>query len=204
MQAVRVSVYAPDPLTAVGLSGVLDAHPEVEVQQGLQSGEVDVRVIATHALTADLLTVLRRAASNGRVPVVLIVDKLEEAELLAAIECRVVAVLHRASATADRLLHSIHAAAAGGGVLPPAMLGELLERLQRELLAPKGLNAAGLSSREVDVLRLMSDGLDTTEIAGKLCYSERTVKNVISAMTQRLNLKNRPHAVAYAMRAGMI
>jgi len=49
-----------------------------------------------------------------------------------------------------------------------------------------------------------ADGFDTNEIAGKLCYSERTVKNVIYGVTHRLKLRNRSHAVAYALRAGMI
>jgi DNA-binding CsgD family transcriptional regulator len=79
-----------------------------------------------------------------------------------------------------------------------------VERLQREVLAPRGLNSAGLSPREVDVLRLMAEGLDTVEIAVELCYSERTVKNIIYGVTTRLNLRNRSHAVAYAMRAGML
>ncbi|GAA2793339.1 helix-turn-helix transcriptional regulator [Crossiella cryophila] len=207
MEAIRVAVYAPDPLTAAGLSSTLRTRPEMAVEEGLQSPRSDARVVVADTLTPELLSVLRRAAANGGVPVVLVVNQLDESELLAAVECRVVAVLPRAAATGDRLVHSIRAAAAGGGVLPPAMLGELLkhvERLQRELLAPKSMNAAGLSPREVDVLRLMADGWDTAEIATQLCYSERTVKNVISGVTQRLNLKNRPHAVAYALRAGMI
>jgi DNA-binding CsgD family transcriptional regulator len=66
------------------------------------------------------------------------------------------------------------------------------------------LTASGLSPREVDVLRLMADGLDTNEIAKNLSYSERTVKNIIYTITSRLRLRNRPHAVAYAMRAGII
>lgn len=207
MEAMRVAVYAPDPLTAAGLTGTLRACADMVVEEGLQSPRADVRVVVADALTSELLSLLRRAANNGGVPVVLVVNQLEESELLAAVECRVVAVLPRAAATGDRLVHGVRAAAAGGGVLPPVMLGELLkhvERLQRELLAPKGMNAAGLSPREVDVLRLMADGWDTAEIATRLCYSERTVKNVISGVTQRLKLKNRPHAVAYAMRAGMI
>ena len=61
-----------------------------------------------------------------------------------------------------------------------------------------------LTPREIDVLRLMADGLDTNEIAGELCYSERTVKNVIYGVTHRLKLRNRSHAVAYALRTGMI
>ncbi|MFI6099898.1 response regulator transcription factor [Lentzea sp. NPDC051213] len=200
-------MFSADPLTARGLSSALGTFPEVEIIEGLHQSRVDVRVVAADALTPDVLAVLRRAAANGQVPVVLVVGPLVESELLAAIECRVVAVLPRAMATPDRLMHSVRAAATGGGVLPPAMLGELLqhvERLQRELLSPKGMNATGLSTREVEVLRLMADGLDTVEIAGKLCYSARTVKGVVSGLTQRLNLRNRPHAVAYALRAGMI
>ena len=64
--------------------------------------------------------------------------------------------------------------------------------------------ATSLNLREVEVLRLVSEGFETAEIAGQLCYSERTVKNVIYAITNRLNLRNRQHAVAYALRAGVI
>jgi DNA-binding NarL/FixJ family response regulator len=66
------------------------------------------------------------------------------------------------------------------------------------------LNASGLSSREIDVLHLMADGFDTAEIALELSCSERTVKNVVAGVTERLNLRNRAHAVAYAPRTGII
>jgi DNA-binding NarL/FixJ family response regulator len=56
----------------------------------------------------------------------------------------------------------------------------------------------------VEVLRLLADGLDTSEIAHKLAYSERTVKNVVHDVTTRLQLRNRSHAVAYALREGLI
>ena len=54
------------------------------------------------------------------------------------------------------------------------------------------------------MLRLVADGLDTSEIASRMCYSERTVKNVLHDLTTRLQLKNRTHAVAYAVREGLI
>lgn len=54
------------------------------------------------------------------------------------------------------------------------------------------------------MLRLTADGFDTGEIAGRLCYSERTVKNVIYGVTHRLKPHNRSHAMAYALRTGMI
>jgi len=54
------------------------------------------------------------------------------------------------------------------------------------------------------VLRLIADGCDTSEIANRLAYSERTVKNVLHDVTTRLQLRNRSHAVAYALRQGLI
>lgn len=72
------------------------------------------------------------------------------------------------------------------------------------MLGPRGLTASGLETREVDVLRLIAEGLDTAEIADRMKYSERTVKNILYAMMTRLNLRNRSHAVAYAMRSGII
>ncbi len=76
--------------------------------------------------------------------------------------------------------------------------------MQRHVLAPRGLNFAGLTEREVAVLRLLAEGLDTAEVARHLSYSERTVKSVVQDVTRRHNLRNRTHAVAYAMRQGLI
>ena len=61
-----------------------------------------------------------------------------------------------------------------------------------------------LTSRERDVLELIADGLSTREVATTLCYSERTIKNALQDLTVRLNLHNRTHAVAYALRMGWI
>ena len=63
---------------------------------------------------------------------------------------------------------------------------------------------SGLTEREIEVLRLVAEGLDTAEIADKLAYSERTIKNVIHDITSRLCLRNRTHAVAWAVREGLI
>ena len=76
--------------------------------------------------------------------------------------------------------------------------------LQRGFLGPRGLTFNGLAAREVEVLRLVADGCDTSEIARRLAYSERTVKNVLHDVTTRLQLRNRSHAVAYAVREGLI
>jgi DNA-binding NarL/FixJ family response regulator len=116
-------------------------------------------------------------------------------------------LVRREDASADKLVCTIRRVASGDGEVPADMLGRLLEqvgRLQRQVLAPRGLTFAGLTPREKEVLQLVADGLDTSEIALRMCYSERTVKNVLHNLTTRLQLRNRTHAVAYAVREGLI
>ncbi|MEU4219785.1 response regulator transcription factor [Actinoplanes sp. NPDC026623] len=207
MEQVRVALQASDPLIQAGLASYLQARPELTLLRGADRAQARVLVVSAERLSADVVAMLRRYAAESGAPVVLITNEITETELLTAVECRVVAILPRHAVTADRLAHSVLAAAAGGGVMPPNLVGELLkhiERLQRDVLTPHGLNTSGLTPREIDVLRLMADGLDTSEIAGELSYSERTVKNVIYGVTHRLKLRNRSHAVAYALRSGMI
>ena len=63
---------------------------------------------------------------------------------------------------------------------------------------------SALGHRELMALRLLADGCDTREIARQLCYSERTVKSIIGTVTERLGVRNRTHAVAHAIRHGLI
>jgi len=164
-------------------------------------------VAAIDELNAPTLTMLRRWADTAGRPVVLLVRELSETDLLHVIERKVVAVVPRTAAPDERVVQAVLTAANGGGLLPPRLLGSLLrhfEKLHREVLAPRGLSSSGITPREADVLRLMAEGLDTAEIAEKLCYSQRTVKNVLHGLTNRLHLRNRAHAVAHALRADVI
>jgi DNA-binding NarL/FixJ family response regulator len=139
--------------------------------------------------------------------VVTILTKIDDAGLLAAVEAGTCAIIRRGDARTDVLVRSIRAADAGDGAIPPDLLGRLLDHvshLQATVLTPRGLSFSGLTTREVDVLRLIADGFDTTEVASRLSYSERTVKNVVADVTRRHGLRNRTHAVAYALRQGLI
>lgn len=204
---IRALVRAPDPLTHKAVSSHLDATPHIEVVPDEHGASADVAVVVAEKMTVEMASSLRRMKQTVGVPVVLIACELDRADLLTVVECNVVAVLLRRAATSERIVETVRTAASGGGVLPSNMLGELLrqvERVQREVLSPHGLHLSGLTPREIDVLRLMSEGLNTAEIAEKLCFSERAVKRVVFEVTRRLNLRNRPHAVAYALRSGVI
>ncbi|WP_213453736.1 helix-turn-helix transcriptional regulator [Rhizomonospora bruguierae] len=207
MEQVRVALWATDSLSQAGLANYLQSRPEIALLRPADRAQAQVLVISVERLSADVVTMLRRSAVDIGAPVVLVTSEIDESKLLTTIGCQVVAVLPRPTVTAEQLVRSVLTAAAGGGVMPPNLIGELLkqiERLQRTVLNPNGRDASGLTTREIDVLRLLADGLGTHEIADELCYSERTVKNVIYGITHRLKLRNRSHAVAYALRAGMI
>jgi DNA-binding NarL/FixJ family response regulator len=206
MQEIRVVVQTSDPITSAGLTSYLHSRRGLTVVQTADQLP-DVVVVMTDRLNFEATDRLRRLAAEFDKPTVLLTGELNEASLLTAVEHHVVAILPRNSATSEQLVDSVQAAAIGNGVMPRDVLGQLLRRLeslQREVLAPNGLNASGLQPREVDILRLMAEGWDTEEIAKELKYSVRTVKNVIYNLTARLRLRNRAHAVAYAMRSGAI
>ncbi|MGO4757572.1 LuxR C-terminal-related transcriptional regulator, partial [Streptomyces sp. 2MCAF27] len=151
--------------------------------------------------------VLRQIQRTSTARGVLVITRIDEQQLVDAAECGFVGIVRRAETTPERLVQVISSVAQGEGHVPPDLLGSLLEqvgKLQGQVLAPRGLNFTGLAAREIEVLRLVAEGYDTADIAMKLSYSERTIKNVLHAVMTRLNLRNRSHAVAYALRQGLI
>jgi len=204
---IPVFLYATDPVCQAGVASQLRLRPSILVVDEEQVDDALVAVVVTDEIDDAALRAVRAIQRNGVPRVVVIAAQLDEVGLVAAIEAGVCAFLRRGEATPECLEHAVLAAANGDGSVPPDLLGRLLNqvgRLQRQVLAPRGLSFSGLAARELDVLRLVADGLDTAEIAKRLAYSERTVKNVIHDVTTRLQLRNRSHAVAYAVRQGLI
>jgi DNA-binding NarL/FixJ family response regulator len=201
--SVRVCVVASDPLVRAGLVSELRDRRGIHLLDGRASrAEVVVAVLDTSGTVPELI-----GEVSAGTRLVVVADQLRPAELLAAVERGLVVLVPRQEATAARLVRAITDARRGRGDLPAEELGELLRRvtqLQREVLAPRGLTLSGLSLREADVLRLLADGMDTAEIAERLSYSERTVKNILHGALTRLGLRNRTHAVAHALRHGLI
>lgn len=206
-ERIAVYVYAHDPISQAGLASQLRARPEIQIVDH----DVDlatVAVVVVDEVDEETTRVVRAIQRNDGIPrVVLVVTRLDDAGMLAGVEAGACGLLRRSEALAERLVEAIQSAATGDGSVPADLLGRLLEhvgRLQRQVLTPRGLTMSGLSEREIEVLKLVADGFDTAEIAGSLAYSERTIKNIIHDVTARLNLRNRSHAVAYAVRQGLI
>ncbi len=205
---IPVTVHAPDPISRAGVVSQLRQYPVVELveEPGDRPASV-VLMLITETLDETVLSRLRELVRSGGMRAVLVVSLVREAELLNIIECGVGVVVWRHEATAQRLFQAVLAASRGDGDLPSDLLGRLINQvrtLQQSAVNHVGAPPSGLVPREVEVLRLVAEGMDTGEIAGKLSYSERTIKSVLHNLTTRLHLRNRAHAVAYAMRAGYI
>lgn len=203
----NVLVRATDPILQNGVCMTLRTRPEVWLADEHSDPANTVALVAADGFDDRTVQLLRSVQARGFTKVVLVAGEVAEAEVLTAVEAGVCAVTRRADATPDALVRLVKAAAAGEGALPPDLLGRLLSqvsRLQRHVLEPRGLQLAGITTRESEVLRLVASGLSTQEIADKLCYSPRTVKSILHDVTNRFHLKNRAHAVAYALREGLI
>ncbi|MEV0425879.1 response regulator transcription factor [Micromonospora sp. NPDC050495] len=207
MRRLPIHLYSTDVISRAGVVSQLRPRPEVLLLDESEADQAAVAVIVSDNIDEPTLRTLRALRSRSRSALVLVVTQADDAGLVAAVEHGVAGIVRRSEASADRLVAVIRSAAAGEGAVPPDLLGRLLQQvgaLQREVLGPRGLTFSGLAEREVEVLRLVADGFDTAEIASRLSYSQRTIKNILHDVTNRLHLRNRCHAVAYALRNGLI
>lgn len=203
----RIATYvgAGDPISRAGLAAQLRGQPELVVVEDVDLALV--AVVVTDTVDDDASRSIRAFLRSGVLHVLVIATALDDRGVLNAVEAGACAIMRRVDAAPEKLTSVLMAAMEGHGTLPPDLLGSLLTqvgRLQRNVTNGRGLSSSGFTEREVEVLRLVADGFDTAEIAQKLSYSERTVKNVIHDVTSRFNLRNRCHAVAHALRTGVI
>jgi DNA-binding NarL/FixJ family response regulator len=204
-QRIGVRIHSDDPVVRDGVVSMLRQQPEVTLREdGDQPGDA-VLVLCVDSVDEAALEVMRKLWRTGPVQTVLLVGQIREAELFDALECGVAAVVRRREVSPERVVRAIQTAHRGGGDLPPDLLGGLLSHVGRARRSGSGeAMLSGFSNREIDVIKLVAEGLETREIAAKLCYSERTVKSVLQGIMLRLNLRNRAHAVAYAAREGYL
>lgn len=209
MGAAGVLVLSTDELARAGAISCLAGHPEIQVHDRPDEHRPEVVVVIEERITAAMLTDLstRRAATHsGRPYGILVTADLPRRYVLRSIECGVFAVLSlRDRRVGEQLIQAVLAAGDGNGYLPPHHQGALLDQVRRlrdQVLEPNGVTISGLTERERDVIAMIADGYSTAEIAHRLTYSERTIKNTLQNLVARHGLRNRVHAVAHAIRSG--
>lgn len=202
---IPIAIHTADPISRVGIATQLRSHPSLWLLDDGESAEARVSLVIADEVDDEAIQLVRALALHAAT--VVIARDIDDTALTRIVEAGARGILRRSEAVPERLVAALLAAANGEGAVPPDLLGRLLAHvgtLQREVLAPRGLGMLRLTERETTVMRLVADGLDTGEIAARLAYSERTVKNIIHDVVARHQLRNRTHAVAFAIRQGWI
>jgi DNA-binding NarL/FixJ family response regulator len=208
---LKVFVCDPHSIYRRGLAASLEMLDDVEAVAHVGSVrdawehtalfDADIVLVET-AMDGGREFVASAAESTGARVVVCTSDCTEE-DVLAAIQSGAVGFLRKDTLTPESLGAAVRAAASGTGVVATDLLAGLLNSLSADGLDSRPAHAR-LSDREVNVLALIAAGHPTREVAERLCYSERTVKNVLHDVVTKLNARSRSQAVAFAVREGLI
>ncbi|MEH1098257.1 response regulator transcription factor [Micromonospora sp. CPCC 205561] len=196
-ERTRVQVIAADPAVRVGVDDMARACPELTVVVD----RPDVVLMVTDGVGDAVLLLLRSLSRAGR-RVLLVAETLRESDVVEAVEAGAGGLLRRSEVCPDRLGPAVRATADGSFTVPSGLLGDPLTRVADR--APEGPAARQLTKRERAVLLMLADGYETQEIARSLAYSVRTVTGIVHTITHRWQVRNRAHAVACALREGLI
>jgi two-component system response regulator DegU len=105
----------------------------------------------------------------------------------------------------DEIAGAVRMAANGDTALSPQLAGAMLHELRRlEAPATTTEDERVITKREEEVLQLIADGCSTPEVASRLFISQKTVKNHLASIYQKLDARDRTQAVVQAVRMGII
>ncbi len=169
--------------------------------------QADVLVLGTEALDGELLGLVREVVSLFPTLRVLVLGRAEGDEQV--VDCLLAGAggfLHRDQSLVE-VAAAIEVVARGERVCPPQVMRLLfarLSRLGRERKRRDRLEVLELSAREMEILRLIADGLTNQEIASRLYLSVHTVKNHVHRILEVLGVHSRWAAVNHAFAKGWL
>ncbi len=200
---LRAHVSAGD---AAARAGMLTLLGESGIAVAAEPGGSDTVVIATAATVDEAMRAWPAECLAGDYRLLLVAGTFSVPGVLRAVRAGVHAMLRSTHATSSQLAAAVRAAHRGDGRLPQDMLIRLLASAPAPAppARPAVIPPAVLTARQTTVLALIADGHDNAAIARELSCSEHTVKNIVYDLTARLQVRNRAHAVARGVRAGLI
>jgi DNA-binding NarL/FixJ family response regulator len=214
--SIRVLICDDQALVRGGFRAILEAQADIEVVGEAENGaeavalaerrRPDVILMDIRMPVLDGVEATRRLLADGSPARILVLTTFDLDEYVhAAIRAGASGFLLK-DVTPAKLLEAIRIVAAGDALLAPSVTRRLLERFATTL--PLGDHSrealAALTSREMEVLRLLAAGLSNAEIAVELVVSEATVKTHISSVLRKLGLRDRVQAVILAYETGLV
>ena len=195
-----------DLLTHAGISVVGEASDGVTAVKLTRELKPDLVVMDLNMPRMDGIDATSEITKFERPPMVLVLTVSTASEdVLDAIAAGATGYLLK-DADAEEIVSGIRSAFAGESPVSPEIAGALVRRV-REQTAPIDGHPSemlSLSDREREILRLVADGRDNTEIAQELYLSPSTVKNHVSSILEKLGVDSRTQAAVRAARAGIV
>jgi DNA-binding NarL/FixJ family response regulator len=210
---IRVALVDDEAMIRVGLRMVLSGEDDIEVVGEASDGDEaaglvarlrpDVVLMDIRMARVDGLTAARRIVAGFPDSKVVVLTTFDEDEHVAAALRAGVSGFLLKVAPPEQLIDAVRTVAAGQGLLDPAVTLRVIKAFAgREPEAPSA-DLDRLTARELDVLRLLAEGLTNAEIAARMYLGEATVKTHLSRILMKLGLRTRVQAVVFAYRNGV-
>jgi two-component system, NarL family, response regulator LiaR len=196
-----------------GVRAFLETQPDITVVAEAGSGDEAVRLAAEHAPDVALMDLImpgmdgveatrRLTAQSPRTRVVMLTSYHDDEHVFPAIRAGALSYVLK-EVGPEELADAVRKAAAGEAVLHPRVAARVVRELhgaRRD--EPNAFRE--LSDRELEVLKLIAEGLSNAEIASRLYVSEKTIKSHVSNILGKLHLADRTQAAVFAWRQGVV
>jgi NarL family two-component system response regulator LiaR len=212
-EAITVMLVDDHALVRQGVRAFLETQGDISVVAEAGSGREAVALAAEHApdvALVDLImpemdgveTTRRLAARSPRTSVVVLTSYHDDEHVFPAIRAGALSYVLKEIGP-DELADVVRRAAKGEAVLHPRVAARVVRELsgaRRD--EPNAFRE--LSDRELEVLKLIADGLSNADISKRLFISEKTTKSHVSNILGKLHLADRTQAAVYAWREGVV
>jgi DNA-binding NarL/FixJ family response regulator len=211
--AITVLIVDDHQLVREGVRTFLQKQRDINVVGEAASGPEGLRLAAElvpDVVLMDLVmpemdgveTTRRLKQISPESQVIVLTSFDDDQHILPAIRAGALSYILKDVGTAA-LVDAVRKAARGEVVMTPQVAARVMREL-RQGARPSAQPDSELSERETEVLRLIADGANNTEIAERLVISEHTVKRHVSNILSKLHLADRTQAAVYAWREGMV
>ena len=212
-ESISVLLVDDHAMVRQGVRAFLISQPDISVVGEAGSGEEAVKLSAQYIPDVILMDLImpdmdgveatRRVKHvSPRSQVVVLTSYHEDEHIFPALKAGALSYILK-DVSAEELASAVRKAALGEAVLHPRVAARVIKELQGR--RAEAINPfTELSERELEVLKLIADGMSNAEMAEKLVLSEKTIKGHVSNILSKLHLADRTQAAVYAWREGVV